>query len=130
MGRLLADHGDDLEADLLRHFGVDLLDLYRNRMSWRRFMVLVERLPAGSAVARAVHGDAAQWSLSDQLLASAVDALHVANWQRSEDGAKGRNRPRPIPRPGVDDGRVVHGRGKGMTPEELDKRLGRVRDGD
>jgi hypothetical protein len=27
----------------------------------------------------------------------------VANWQRSEDGQKGRNKPKPVPRPGVSD---------------------------
>lgn len=33
------------------------------------------------------------------LLADAVDVLVAANWQRTEDGSKGRNRPKPIPRP-------------------------------
>lgn len=112
---------------MLRHFGVDVLDVYRNRLSWRRLLVLVERLPADSATARAMHGEAADWSLTDHLLASVVDALHVANWQRTEDGAKGRRRPRPLPRPGVSDGRVVTGRGGGMAPDELQARLAEMR---
>lgn len=41
------------------------------------------------------------WTLPDLLLAEAVDSLHTANWLQTEDGSKGRNRPEPIPRPGV-----------------------------
>lgn len=45
-----------------------------------------------------------QWGLlENQLLAAGVDQLTVANWQRSQDGQKNRNKPRPIPRPGVDE---------------------------
>lgn len=45
-----------------------------------------------------------QWGLlGNQLLAAGVDQLAVANWQRSQDGQKNRNKPRPIPRPGVDE---------------------------
>lgn len=29
-----------------------------------------------------------------------TDLLTVANWMRSEDGRKGRNRPKPVKRPG------------------------------
>lgn len=39
--------------------------------------------------------------MTEHLLASAVDALHIANWLNSEDGKRKRNRPDPIPRPGV-----------------------------
>lgn len=38
------------------------------------------------------------WGLTEHLLASAVDALAVGNWQRQ--GKKGTRRPKPIPRPG------------------------------
>lgn len=40
------------------------------------------------------------WGLSEQLAAAQVDELRSANWQRG--GGKGR-RPRPIPRPGIED---------------------------
>lgn len=30
-----------------------------------------------------------------------MDELRVANWQRTKDGSKGRNQPKPIDRPGV-----------------------------
>jgi hypothetical protein len=48
----------------------------------------------------AIHGDDADWGIAEHLQAMTFDALQVANWQRSEDGSKGRNRPKPYPRPG------------------------------
>lgn len=36
------------------------------------------------------------WSRTDHLLALVVDDLRLANWQRSRDGARNRNRPKPI----------------------------------
>lgn len=44
----------------------------------------------------ALHGDAARWGVSEHLLATAVDALLGANWQRS--GGKGA-KPKPVRRP-------------------------------
>ncbi len=45
-------------------------------------------------------GGQAQWSMSDYLLAGAVDALVDANWQRANSGVKSPSpRPKPIPRP-------------------------------
>jgi hypothetical protein len=38
--------------------------------------------------------------VTDHLLASIYDALSVANWQRSADGSKGKNKPKPLKRPG------------------------------
>jgi hypothetical protein len=34
--------------------------------------------------------------------AEIIDQLRISNWMKSEDGQKGRNRPEPIRRPGVD----------------------------
>jgi hypothetical protein len=36
------------------------------------------------------------WSRTDHLLAMVVDELRVANWQRSKDGARNRNKPKRI----------------------------------
>ncbi|MFI1580009.1 hypothetical protein [Embleya sp. NPDC020630] len=49
---LLREHGEAIEADLLRYYRVDLLDLYRGEMSWRRLRVLIRYLPPESATAR------------------------------------------------------------------------------
>ncbi|WP_406083113.1 hypothetical protein OHA01_26390 [Micromonospora zamorensis] len=43
-----------------------------------------------------MHGEAGRWSTADHLLASAVELLAGANWQRG--GGKG-GKPKPLPRP-------------------------------
>lgn len=73
--------------------------------------------PRDSALARDLHGDdIVAWDIQTELLATVVDLLAFANWQRG--GGKGR-RPRPVPRP--------HKRATIGTPiglDELDARLG------
>lgn len=59
-------------------------------------LVYIRHLPPGSPLGVALHGDAARWGVTEHLLASAVDALVGANWQRG--GGKGQ-RPKPIQRP-------------------------------
>ncbi|MFF2570176.1 hypothetical protein [Streptomyces sp. NPDC058084] len=51
-----------------------------------------------------MHGEAAEWSVTDHLLAAAVDHLAVANWMfaavnTGEDDDQPEP-PKPIPRPG------------------------------
>ena len=41
------------------------------------------------------------WGLSEHLLALVGDYLAQSVWLNSADAEKGRNRPQPIPRPGV-----------------------------
>jgi hypothetical protein len=94
-----------VEADLLRFYGVDLLDHYRGRLTARRLRVLIQHLPVESALVRALHGEEAQWGLTEHLLASAVDQLAAGNWMFAtvhtpEDGSPPR-RPEPVPRPGL-----------------------------
>lgn len=55
-----------------------------------------------------MYPDDAQWGLVEHLLAANLDALNVANWQRA--GGKKRDRPRPIPRPGVGADRTTYGK--------------------
>jgi hypothetical protein len=95
-----------VEADLLRFYGVDLLDHYRDRLTARRLRVLIQHLPRESALARALHGEEAGWGLTEHLLASAVDQLAAGNWMFAavhtpEDGNPP-ERPESIPRPGLD----------------------------
>ena len=95
-----------MEADLLRYYRVDLLDYYRGKLSPRRLRVLVQHLPRESALVRALHGDAAEWGLAEHLLAGAVDEIAVGNWlfvsANSDEHADPPERPRPVPRPGVE----------------------------
>jgi hypothetical protein len=58
--------------------GVDLLDLYRGRLSFRRVCVLVEHLPDHAAVWRTAGPDAG-WSRTDYLLV-AVERRVTALW--------------------------------------------------
>lgn len=81
-------------------------------------MVLVDHLPRESALARQVHGDNVDWDMPSQLLAAVIDQLRVANWQRTQDGQKGRRPPKPTPRPGVNDGTRRYGRTT-RDPEEV-----------
>ncbi|MGW2521785.1 hypothetical protein ACWC09_33170 [Streptomyces sp. NPDC001617] len=84
---------------------MDLLDWHRGRLSARRLAVLVRHLPSDSATLRELHGEAADWSVTDHLLAAAVDQLAEANWMfatvnRDED-AEPLEYPKPVPRPGT-----------------------------
>ncbi|MFJ7064543.1 hypothetical protein [Streptomyces sp. NPDC101115] len=54
-----------------------------------------------------LHGEAAEWSITDHLLAAVVDHLAVANWMfqcvnTGEDDDQPEY-PTPVPRPGNDD---------------------------
>jgi hypothetical protein len=72
-----------------------------------------------------MHGAPSTWTTEAHLLAAAVDALQIQIWQQSK---KGTPRPRPIPRPGVvQGGQATYGRRRGMTTEELDRRLAEKR---
>lgn len=69
-------------------------------------LVLINGLPPmGTALARAKTDDDIGWSMTDHLLASVVDALRLANWQRAANSSDS-NRPNPIQRPG-DTGRRI-----------------------
>jgi hypothetical protein len=103
----MTEHAEALEADLIRYYGVDLLDYHRGRLSARRLRVLIQHLPRDAALPRAVHGDDAEWGLTDHLLASAVDQLATGNWMfatvHTAEGSDAPERPEPIVRPGVQD---------------------------
>ncbi len=48
----------------------------------------------GTATRRAVTGD--EWTLDQHLLAIIADRLGIIAWQRTKDGRKNRNRPKPL----------------------------------
>ncbi|MEV5239990.1 hypothetical protein AB0K89_12890 [Streptomyces cinnamoneus] len=100
----MEEHAEALEADLLRHFGVDLLDWHRGSLSSRRLAVLVKHMPRDSAVNRELHGEAVEWDASTHLLAALTDHAAVANWMtatiNSGEDAEPLEYPEPVPRPG------------------------------
>lgn len=40
-----------------------------------------------------------RWNLTEHLQAAMVDALNLLVWSKTEDAAKGRGVPKPVPRP-------------------------------
>lgn len=63
----------------------------------------------------------ASWGLTELLLAEAVDALRIANWQRGS--GKRSEYPKPLPRPGVEPESLTYG-SKPVPIDELDEWLG------
>lgn len=66
--------------------------------------MLVEHLPRDSAFSRGLHGEEAQWGVTEHLLAAVVDQLAVANWMFATvnvgEDAEPPPYPDPVPRPG------------------------------
>jgi len=98
--KLLREHRELIEIDLIRFYGASFTELL-TRYGPRLTAAMVVHLPNDSAIMRELSQG---WGLQDQLLAGIFDRLAEANWQRTEDGQKGRSRPDPIPRPGVKSG--------------------------
>jgi hypothetical protein len=98
---------------------VDLLDWHRGRLSSRRLAVLVKHMPRDSAVNGELHGDGAEWTVTDYLLAAAVDHLAAANWMfasvNTDEDDDPPEPPVPVPRP--DDGHVAEPDSPGDTAE-------------
>ncbi|MEV7089915.1 hypothetical protein AB0O07_29200 [Streptomyces sp. NPDC093085] len=82
---------------------MDLLDWHRGRLSSRRLAVLVKHMPRDSALTHELHGEEADWSVTDHLLAAAVDHLAAANWMfatvNTDENADPPDPPVPVPRP-------------------------------
>lgn len=64
-------------------------------------------------------GAEAGWTTDTHLLASTVDLLAGANWQRSGKGKK----PKPIQRPGAKSESKHWGNAKGLDPKSVRARL-------
>lgn len=92
-----------IEADLIDR-GMRLRWFPSPDYSWRDLYVIVKHLGQESNFGRVSIGDDAVWTFQAQLQATMVDYLRLLFWTKTKDGSKGRNPPKPIPRPGVDDG--------------------------
>ncbi|MFJ8695335.1 hypothetical protein [Streptomyces roseolilacinus] len=83
---------------------MDLLDWHRGRLSSRRLAVLIKHMPQDSALCRERDGEAAEWSVTDYLLAALVDHMAAANWMfasvHSDEDSDPPEQPVPVPRPG------------------------------
>ncbi|MGW9399355.1 hypothetical protein [Streptomyces sp. NPDC055642] len=100
---------------------MDLLDVHRGRMSWRRLRVLIQHLPPESATWTALRNampdadlseqaekgepEKGRWSQQEQLLATAVDAIRRLEWVlicvNTEKKSQRPDPPEPMRRPGA-----------------------------
>lgn len=111
---------DALEADLLAA-GFTLED-YPDRLTLtaiRSFWYWAN--PDTSAVGRLSRGDKAGWRHAEELLAVIVETLRDANWQRQ--GNKTAQRPKPVPRPGVEPEGTKHFGTEPVTIKEFRERM-------
>lgn len=98
------EHGDEIMADFLSEYGIDILDLFRGRLSPRRALALVEQLPLTSRFATAQRGGVQHygWDRQTYLLADIFDAIaslmYVTVAVNSKDPKK-LNAPDRYPRP-------------------------------
>ncbi|MFD7257174.1 hypothetical protein [Streptomyces sp. NPDC059874] len=89
----------------MEFFGVDLLDLWRGRLSIRRVGVLINSLmkkPGRSTLLEAMD-ERTRWGESEYLLARISDALEVSNYlffKANAQDSDDLDEPLPIPRPG------------------------------
>jgi len=100
---------------------VDLLDWHRGRLTSRRLAVLIKHMPRDSAVTQELHGDGAEWTVTDYLLAAAVDHLAAANWMfasvNTDEDSEPPEPPTPVPRPGVHEESEESSTGEPAQPE-------------
>lgn len=89
-----------MAADLIDK-GLRLRDFPSDRLTYGDLLAIIRNAPRSSAVARSLDPERAEWSTTDYLLAQVVDSQAWLVWAKTEDGAKNRNRPRPLPRPGM-----------------------------
>ena len=92
---LLEQRGDEIESDL-HDKGVDLVDLYRGRLSLRKVAVLIAFLPPTSALAIATNGGQAPWwraEITRRATASRTSSRRAA-LLRAEARRQNRNRPK------------------------------------
>lgn len=111
-----------MEADLLEHYGVDLMDLGTERLTWGRLWRLVDQLPPGSRTAVALYGEGERWTPLEHLVASVFDAVVTLDYHfRSANTKKGRqaDKPEMMWRPG----RPVRRARTTLSSSELARRL-------
>lgn len=119
---ILKDHGKAIEFELIR-LGLRLAWLGTPALSWRDLLVIVEQLPPGSALHRSMDPEGSLWTVETHLLAGIFDVLAIANWQRA--GGAERDRPTPLPRPGLpEDPGTETWTGKPVSIEEMNEKLG------
>ena len=107
LAELVEEHGEALEFDLLAlGYRLRWLDSPTRDFNWRDLWVLARHLDSKSALHIAMFGhEESEWSLEAHLLALIVDNTAKNVWMKTEDAQRKppKNRPKPVPRPGVED---------------------------
>lgn len=111
---LLERDGEAIDYDL-QGLGLSVADVFTGRLTLRRLRDLLGSMPlAGTALWRKRRREPVEggkrpvdppddwWTPELDMLAGVRDDLHHLAWMQTKDGAKGRNHPSPIPRPGVE----------------------------
>ena len=101
---LLSRYGEALSYDMIT-LGRSIHDIGTARLPWVDLLAIIRNLPPSSALGRALTseseeeaGDSA-WDLHAHLLATIADSVATLIWL--VNGGKRRDRPKPIPRPGL-----------------------------
>jgi hypothetical protein len=118
--QLLEEHGSAVEADLIS-MGLRLRDAGTPEFTLHDLYVICANSPRTSALVRSIHGPDAAWGLQEHLLATVADYQAILIWQKTKDGQKNKNRPKPIERPGVKTSEKILG--TKMSIEDADKWL-------
>lgn len=118
----MREHPDELEADFYRLYGRGVFEFAPVKAVQLVIGIVTDTT---SATYRALYPDW-QWHLvENQMLAAQTDLLALIWWSKTRDGQKNKNRPKPVPRPGIADpekagNRIRREEVQLMTPEELD----------
>jgi hypothetical protein len=73
-------------------------------LTWRELRAYVRQLPPQARTRIAMGDSDGLWGVGEHLAALTLDALHVANWQRANEGKKRGEQspyPKPVARPGT-----------------------------
>jgi hypothetical protein len=87
-----------LRADFRHYYALDLRAALSGALSFPDIADLAANLPPGCAVWRE-HGGPMAWTQAEHFAAYQLHAANVANWQRTKDGQKGSNPPKPLEPP-------------------------------
>lgn len=89
-----------LQADLIKA-GMRLRNFPSEEHTWGDLKIFIRHLDVHTSLYGVVYPDNSGWDRQNLLLANISDSLTWLQWAKTKDGRKGRNRPKPIPRPGV-----------------------------
>lgn len=132
---LLRRYGEAIEADFQQYYGIDLWRSVGRTIPWARVRRLVRSLPDDSRFVSAVAGDTPSgvgrgalpdvtgWPRRDRLLASIIDELAIANWQRGQGKGK---RPQLLTAARKPQPRRLHEARERVDPEVMMRRLAAI----